>query len=466
MKALRTWAEKISESLNTSNSKKALTAQAAKIAHDIRSPLSALLLLREDLTTLPEEKRLLVEQALVRLQDITNNLLNTPDASPPPPVACTTERRSTQWLLPLAEGLISEARANGGKIDAPKSTELYGSFAWVPRDSFARSLSELFALSDNSLKVSLETEGDRVAFVFQFADKLDNKCAAEIFSQVQTRAECWGGRFDILGDMNPTRVRLTVPRAEPPTWFVPRLVLSEKTDVFCLDDDPSVHPIWERRLKRSAAGQRVAFFTDGGAFAAALRSNHANERLCLMDYELEGQAHTGIELICELGLQTQAILVTGCYDNPSLQVECEKLGIRLLPKPLAASVPIEWADENLEETILIEDDPLVRNMWRLAAKSENQTLRVFEQPSDFFRAAHLVSLKSRIYVDVELANGERGEKISRQIADLGFTNIFLTTGHPTWRFGALPWVRGIIGKAPPWGFKIDGTSVAIGQPRS
>ncbi|MCB0417373.1 MAG: hypothetical protein H6617_04945 [Bdellovibrionaceae bacterium] len=467
MKSLRTWAEKVSGFIFQKRASGALSAQAAKIAHDIRSPLSALFLLQEDLQELPEEKRLLIQQALTRIQDITNSLLPSPESVPSANIVCAPESPSTQWLLPICERVLAAARSRGLDVVSPAQTTLNAGFVWVPQKPFVAALHSLFGGHlHGPATMRLETNRDQVVIEIQAASVEDNSATRALFASVTEKLECWGGKLELHREPAYTRIWLSVPRAEPPKWFVPRLMLSEKTHVLCLDDDPSVHAIWDSRLQKGSSNKQVHHFGEGKDFAAKSLTLPRTDLLCLVDYELEGQEHNGLELILELGLEKNAILVTGCYDKPSLQADCSRWGVRLLPKPLVASLPIEWAEEHQQETVLIEDDPLVRNMWRLVAKSENQSLKIFEEPGEFFREAHLFSLSNPIYVDVELANGERGEEVSRRIADLGFTNIYLTTGHPKWRFGPLPWIREIIGKAPPWGAKIDGASVAIGQPGS
>ena len=55
--------------------KKALTTLTAQVAHDIRSPLTALNTCLKNLPQLPEKQRILMENASNRINDIANNLL-------------------------------------------------------------------------------------------------------------------------------------------------------------------------------------------------------------------------------------------------------------------------------------------------------------------------------------------------------------------------------------------------------
>ena len=49
-----------------------------------------------------------------------------------------------------------------------------------------------------------------------------------------------------------------------------------------------------------------------------------------------------------------------------------------------------------------------------------------------------------------LGGGVRGEEIAKEIYEKGFTNLYLTTGHPKEAFPAMHWIRGIVGKGAPW----------------
>lgn len=52
--------------------------------------------------------------------------------------------------------------------------------------------------------------------------------------------------------------------------------------------------------------------------------------------------------------------------------------------------------------------------------------------------------------DSNLQNGEKGEEISKTLYDLGFTQLYLATGYQPEKFGQLPWIKQVVGKAPPW----------------
>jgi signal transduction histidine kinase len=58
-----------------SESLRVLSEVASQVAHDIRSPLSALNMVSSELGEVPEEKRLLIRNSIQRINDIANDLL-------------------------------------------------------------------------------------------------------------------------------------------------------------------------------------------------------------------------------------------------------------------------------------------------------------------------------------------------------------------------------------------------------
>jgi hypothetical protein len=103
-----------------------------------------------------------------------------------------------------------------------------------------------------------------------------------------------------------------------------------------------------------------------------------------------------------------------------------------------------------DEVILIDDDPLIHMAWEIAASAAAKRVRCFSVPAEFFASASHYESHVPIYVDYHFGNGEDGERISREIAELGFDNIYLATAYPPDFFSSMPWLKGIVGKEPPW----------------
>jgi hypothetical protein len=168
-----------------------------------------------------------------------------------------------------------------------------------------------------------------------------------------------------------------------------------------------------------------------------------------VDYELLNQNATGLDVIEDLGIGTQAILVTSRYEEDKIRERCDRLGVRLIPKAMAGFVPIEIAKpKELFDGILLDDDSLVHSCWAMDANNKNKKFVGFYNADDFMNRAAKFDTTSKVYVDSNLGNGIKGEVISRKIHELGFTNIYLCTGYQASEFQPMSWIKGIVGKDP------------------
>ncbi|MHA0111710.1 hypothetical protein ACXYUI_32175, partial [Klebsiella pneumoniae] len=66
----------------------------------------------------------------------------------------------------------------------------------------------------------------------------------------------------------------------------------------------------------------------------------ADKFLFLFDYELLNQSFTGLDLIEKLAISKKSILVTSYYEDPKVKERTAKIKLRLIPKSIAAFIPI------------------------------------------------------------------------------------------------------------------------------
>ena len=92
---------------------------------------------------------------------------------------------------------------------------------------------------------------------------------------------------------------------------------------------------------------------------------------------------------------------------------------------------------NTEELILIDDDQLIHDIWKMVAKSKNKILHCYYDVKTFLSVSTKFSPTIPIFIDSNLGKNIRGEIISREISNAGFINIILQTGYeldniPAW----------------------------------
>ncbi len=351
---------------------KQLGEVAQQTAHDIRSPLAALTMTLDVVSDAhPEKIRLMMRDSVNRIRDITNNLVDStkPVSTVETSVKSVSDERLNYLLSSLIETLITEKRMQFRSridvgIEATLGADSYGIFAKVNLAEFKRVLSNLInnaveALNDSgNVTISLLREDNRAVILIaddgsgippEILKKLGQR--GETYDKTggsglglyhaRTTLESWGGSFQIISTVGlGTTLRLEIPLEKAPIWFVEELKLTSGQKVVALDDDTSVHQIWQSRLSNLDV-ELISLSTPEQLKQWLIDYSDILERtLFLIDYELLGFKETGLQLIQELNLQKSAVLVTSRFEEPKIVTSCESNVIRLIPKGMAPFVPI------------------------------------------------------------------------------------------------------------------------------
>ena len=79
-----------------------------------------------------------------------------------------------------------------------------------------------------------------------------------------------------------------------------------------------------------------------------------------------------------------------------------------------------------------------------------QVLIVFSSPNELFEQIDSIDKNSTFYIDSNLGQELKGEKIALELYRKGFTNLFMTTGYNSDDFKELKFIKGVKDKSPPW----------------
>jgi signal transduction histidine kinase len=354
---------------------------ASQVAHDIRSPLSALNLVASTLVDVPEEKRLLIRNASARINDIANSLLQKRKD------AVTTESHTPKrgreqqvvMISALIDSIISEKRIEiRDRIKISLEADLkdsYGLFSIASWSDLSRIISNLI---NNSIEALYENSGQVLVTVRPAAGKnqmieiliVDNGkgipkelletigqkgitlgkegtksgSGLGVYQAKQILADL-GGSLKISSEFGKgTSVTLYLPSCTAPSWFIDRISLSESDYLVSVDDDQTIHQIWDSRLKSiggASASINHLSFSSMQQFAIWQKSVKNHKKIWfLIDYEFLGQQGNGLDLIEKLKIQENSILVSSRVEEEQIQAKAMLLGLKMLPKNLAPLIPI------------------------------------------------------------------------------------------------------------------------------
>jgi hypothetical protein len=238
-------------------------------------------------------------------------------------------------------------------------------------------------------------------------------------------------------------------------WFVSKLDLKSNFTVAIINDDTTIHSIWNERFKdiiKIEHNINLLYFSSPIDFINWYKNNketRKQEFCCLCNFEFKNHSINGLNLISLLNIQKQSILVTSKYEKYDVLSDYEKIGIKLIPKELIHSVPIRILCSKIKvHAILIDDELIIHSIWKMSAKGRN--IVCFNNPDLFLEKIEEYDSDTPIYIDSNLGEGKRGEEIAKEIFNKGFKEIYLATAyHPNY-FPPMEWIKGIIGKSPPW----------------
>lgn len=135
-----------------------------------------------------------------------------------------------------------------------------------------------------------------------------------------------------------TNINIELPIRNQPLWWIDRIDTNEFSQIVVLDDQETSHDAWRMKLHGIKSCE---YIFDPETFEKWLSQRPNTRTLFLVDLDLGPQKMSGIELIKKFNIAANSILVTGNYDDQQLRNQCSLLKLRLLPKPLIDTIPIQ-----------------------------------------------------------------------------------------------------------------------------
>lgn len=483
------------KAMNTAAQKKAIYEAeintARQVVHDIRSPLTALESIAQNLPEVSEDKRVVIKNAVDTLKDLANNVLlaarrkgQSFESEQSEPIAILLERMVSEKRVQLANKIVLS-------LDIDKGA--YGLFAKIDNTGFKRVISNLLnnavdainsrLLSSevglyrgeiklilsyqrcslqNGIKIILQDNGcgiaeENIEKVLQGGVSIGKEGGTGIgLSSSKQLIEAYGGVLEIKSKIGVgTEIALDLLTALPAAWCAQKLVISQDSEVLILDDDQTIHDVWARHFDEIVTpvdNIQLKHFYDPKEMMVYYANHQPKQFICLVDYELMNSNMTGLNVIEQLKLQNNAILVTSRYEDIQLREKSVKLGVKILPKNFTPYVFIEIIPAN-PDIILIDDYDSIGVAWKMYGAKKGKRVAAFTCISDFERYLSLFKKDTPIYIDSFLRNDEiHGEEYAKKLYDQGYKDLYLETGRDLSEdaLKKWPWFKGIVDKSPPF----------------
>lgn len=180
------------------------------------------------------------------------------------------------------------------------------------------------------------------------------------FGQIHEAVTTGKGKLAIDSEAeHGTTITVSFPRIKLPKWLLQEIKIGIKDIVVILDDDDSIHYLWENKLKHSITHQvKIMRFRSPERLYEYINglSKAVKEKILLLtDYELDNHGLTGIDIIQQHKIK-QAVLVTNYYNDYGILSKANGVKIKVLPKPLANSLKITLEHNKIYKYEANEDD--------------------------------------------------------------------------------------------------------------
>lgn len=457
---------------------KNLANLAGQVVHDIRSPLTSLMLIVKSCNDLPENKRIGLREAANSIQDIANNLLNRYKHKAKADESNSLEQPRATLVSARLLQLLSEKKFEYQDINLVLNHDFdknaHFSFIEVDPTALRRMVSNIINNSidaraeDKPPKIRVTLKSDEKHIKVMIADNgkgmpapIIEKIMADVsvsagkesghgigLTQVRETLKRYHGKLSIDSKLNEgTAITLTFPRAHPPRWIAEKIALFEGDTIVILDDDKSIHAAWDTRfeaLLKSNPTIQVKHFRDGNEainFISKMGHEEKQHLFLLTDYELLNQETNGLAVI-EKTNSKRAILVTSHYGNEEIRSHIEKIGAKLLPKQLAPEIAItvtakaasEQSNSEMDtqaskgaDLVIVDDNELFANTLADTIFAE-LVVDCYHNSTDFLKAVPNYQKNIKILLDYQLPDGLSGVDLAEQLYHQGYTRLYLLSG--------------------------------------
>lgn len=462
-----------------------LIHQASQISHDIRSPLAALNMIINGIEQIPEAKKMIIKNSVNRINDIANNLLKGQKTN------SSGEHFNSKetYIEILLNNIVSEKRAlfiQNQKVSIQLQINTNDIvISKIDPSEFQRILSNLINNSveasdphkQNNILITLSSNASNCEILINdtgkgipqhILEKLGQRGLTHgkensesgsglgVYHAIETIKKM-GGEIHFESEIGKgTQIQITFPMVEDKSQVKKTIEISSQNNIVFLDDDSSLHQVFDLKLKdiRQNNDVKVYHLNTATEFVNFIKANPdiymSDQSWFLLDLDLGISQPNTLEILQQqTTIPKNIIFITSNFENPELTHFIGKHNLNIFPKQLYHHLNFASNEKCYYDWVLIDDDELVHMVWNSSSVNLNKSLVSFYSVSEFLNAEKNIDRRSNIFLDVSFTNGENGIDLSHQIHNLGFKQISLVTGYDAESLTVPQFIHSILGKEPP-----------------
>ena len=447
-----------------------------QVAHDIRSPLSAIMSVISEKEYLDLKQINIIKSAADSLSNIASNLLveykisqgyffkhmiaSKPDNNP---------------IYPMLSEVFFEKKSgnikNRVKINLNVLDGVVFSSIFVDSQQFKSVISNIINNSidaiDNEGTIDISVIPDCNFMVIKISDN-GRGIPEEILPKIRTYGFSYGkesgngiGLYHATEYINKiggslsidselcvgTVVTVQIPISSNPDWLSTGRKIPSSPNIVILDDDPSIHGLWLEFFSDLHGAKTHQFQLIDDFRQSSINPDEID--LFLVDYHFRDSNENGFDFITGLGISDRSVLVTSKYLEKEFQDICINNRVKILPKQFLKHINDDFFSyESLY--ILIDDSQSVIDAWELRSYEKNINFKGFTSATNFLDSIACIGKKSNIYIDFNLGDELIGTDFAKELFSKGFHNLYLCTGYEKNNFLPMEYIKDIVGKEPPF----------------
>ncbi|GHU19946.1 hypothetical protein FACS189472_10470 [Alphaproteobacteria bacterium] len=435
-----------------------------QVVHDVRSPLTILSMLTKNCKGLSEKEHIALRNVAASIENIANNLLNVYKKRQKRDIEHAGNRFSERYIslyISLLE-ILNNKRYQYKDLDVKFnfSCDPLSNFAFISGDysDFCRMISNLVNNSVEALegrqgiievsftaknkKVEITIKDNGKGMPIEMVDKIMTNIQVDStkesgygigMQQVKNTLQQMNGQMSVKSTESVgTEIILIFPESEPPAWVAGQIVLHKGEIVVILDDDPSIHSVWENRLKEYSNDITIKYFIQSSEAIDYINSSEQKDKILLLtDYELRNQGINGIDVIEKTNMQKQSVVVTSVYTYKIENFSEKTKFLKMVSKLYMNEIPIVMEEDRKAETadiVFIDDNKIFTQTLSDFFDNKGIKAHTYNSPDTFLKNLSTYSKNTRIVIDNELNSEIIGLELAKQLHEKGYINLYLFSG--------------------------------------